>query len=161
TVYKQLKAGTQSLMQAHAPNGVYDPHKVIHFKVPNLTESITDGDLATRLAAAEALSDLNHQIQQPNGAQRAHDINASVRRMDEAIRKGDVDGTYRLLQQTKATEFFFDHTDPTGTEYDIHLTPEAQALFGITVQATSAKAYEVVTLLNTVAEYNTETGQVT
>lgn len=161
TVYNQLQAAAQSLLSAHTSEGVFDPDKKLNFVVPNLHQFLTSQDLEKRLVASKMLIDVNEQLRQSGGAQRVRDMTPALKMMVPTLQTGDMDTVWRLYDQVQATEFFFDHTDPAGTSYDIHLTPEAQALFNITVQPTSAKEYEVINVLNEAASYNALTGQVT
>jgi hypothetical protein len=78
-----------------------------------------------------------------------------------ALANDDMERVWRLYDQVQATEFFFDNSDPAGTSYDVHLTPDAQAMFNIQAEPNSAIAYEVINLLNETADYNAQTGRVT
>ena len=161
SIYNQVKAGAQSVLDAHTSQGVFDPDKTVDFVVPNLHQFLTSQDLDNRLASSEMLIELNEQLRQSGGAQRVRDMAPALKMMVPALQTGDKDTLWRLYDQVQATEFFFDHTDATGTSYDIHLTPEAQAMFNITVSPTSAKAYEVINVLNEAASYDALTGKVT
>jgi hypothetical protein len=161
TIYNQVKSGAQSMLEAHTSNGVFDPDHKIDFVVPNLYQSLTDADLEKRLVSSDMLNDLNQQLQRSDGRRRAHDMTGPLKMMQPALQSGDMDTVWRLYDQVKATEFFFDHTDPAGTSYDVHLTPAAQAMFNITVLPTSAKSVEVINIINETADFNAATGKVT
>lgn len=161
TVYEQVKAGAQSLLEAHTSSGVFDPDNVLDFVVPNLYQSLTDDDVEKQVISSDLLNDFNKQLQRSDGQQRAHDMNGPLRMLTPAMQSGDMDTAWRLYDQVKATEFFFDHTDPTGTSFNVHLTPDAAAMFNITIEPSSSRAYEVINLLNETADFNAATGKVT
>lgn len=163
TIYNQVRAGGQSMLETHTSNGVYDPDHVIDFVVPDLRESLSDADIEKRLVSADMMVDLNEALRRSDdrGRDLAYAMAGPLGLMTWSIDHNDADMMWRLWDQVKATEFFFDNNNPAGTSYDIHLTPEAQALYNITVQPNSAVAYEVITMLNSTADYNAATGKVT
>jgi hypothetical protein len=161
TVYNQVKAGAQSMLQEHTTQGVFDPDHALDVVVPNLSQSLTDPDLEKRLVASDMLVGFNEAYERGGGKERAAAMAGPLGLLAQALSNGDMDRVWRLYDQVQATEFFFDNTDPTGTSYDVHLTPEAQALFNIQAAPNSAVAYEVINLLNETADYNAATGQVT
>ncbi|MEZ4362403.1 MAG: hypothetical protein R3B48_19595 [Kofleriaceae bacterium] len=162
TIYNQVKAGTQSLLEAHTCKGVFDPDRTIDFVVPDLYQSLTDPSVEKRLMASERLIDFNEVLRQsPGASERAAALAGPIGLMALAMANDDMERAWRLYDQVEATEFFFDNDDPSGTSYDVHLTPEAQAMFNIQAQPNSAIAYEVINLLNETAEYDTLTGRVT
>src|ERR1051325_997221 len=95
--------------------GVFDPDKTVDFVVPNLHQFLTSQDLDNRLASSEMLIELNEQLRQSGGAQRVRDMAPALKMMVPALQTGDKDTLWRLYDQVQATEFFFDHTDATGT----------------------------------------------
>jgi hypothetical protein len=131
------------------------------FVVPNLYQSLTDADIDKQLIASQMMIELNQQLQKADGMTRALGISPALHLIGDALANGDMDRSLRLYDQVLATEFFFDNTNPSGTSYDVHLTPTAQALYNIQVQPNSAISYEVVNLLNETADFNAATGKFT
>jgi hypothetical protein len=162
TIYNQVKAGTQSLLDAHTCKGVFDPDHTLDVVVPDLYQSLTDDNIEKRLIASQRMIDFNEVIRQNPGApERAAMLAGPIGLIALALADDDMERAWRLYDQVEATEFFFDNTDPSGTSYDVHLTPEAQAMFNIQAEPNSAIAYEVINLLNETADYDTQTGRVT
>jgi DNA-binding transcriptional MerR regulator len=161
TVYNQVKAGAQSLLEAHTSKGVFDPGQTLDFVVPDLYESLTDADIEKRLVASEMQIEFNEAIRGERGKERAAAMAGPIGLLALALANDDMERVWRLYDQVQATEFFFDNSDPAGTSYDVHLTPDAQAMFNIQAEPNSAIAYEVINLLNETADYNAQTGRVT
>jgi hypothetical protein len=159
--YEQVKAGAEAMLEAHTSEGVFDPERTIDFAVPDLQRSLTDEDVEKRMVAAEMLHKINELMLRDDGVQRAKDVLPPIQQIVISMQNDAMDRVWRLYDVVAATEYFFDNDDPAGTSYDVHITPEASALFNIEVEPNSAVAYEVINLLNEVAEYNRETGRVT
>lgn len=161
TIYQQVKSSTQSLLDAQTSRGVFDPDRTLGVTVPDLYKFLTDDDIEKRLVAAEQLIKLNETIRRSDAKELVEATTGILGLMAWSMDNDDMDRVWRLYDQVEATEFFFDNDNPAGTSYDVHLTPEAQAMFNIDVQPNSAISYEVINLLNETADYNATTGKVT
>jgi DNA-binding transcriptional MerR regulator len=160
TIYNQVKSGTQAMLATHTSQGVFDPDRTIDFALPDLSQSLTDADVEKRIAASEMMIELNEAMRD-GGKAKAAVMAGPLGVLAAALSNDDMDRVWRLFDQVQASEFFFNNTNPAGTSYDIHVTPEAKALYNIDVQPNSAIAYEVINVLNTTADYNEQTGQIT
>jgi hypothetical protein len=159
--YEQVKAGSEAMLEAHTSEGVFDPNRTLDFAMPDLKQSLADADVEKRMVAADLLIEFNEAIERGPGALRAKAMAPPAALLVLALANDDMDRVWRLYDQVKASEFFFDADDPAGTSYDVHLTHDARALFNIEVEPNSAIAYEVINLLNETADYNASTGKVT
>ncbi len=164
TIFEELKALASALVDAHTQQGVFDPEGVVRV-VPNLYQHLTDEDLIKRMLAGERLIAFNELLRQgpdPTDVEQMEQyLEALAWRLGQ-MADGDWewDEVYHIYDQVLATEFFIENGDPTGTIYDVHLTDDAASMFDITVEPGSAVDYDVIVLLNEVAEYHRATGQV-
>jgi hypothetical protein len=160
TIYQQVKAAARSLLEAQSSKGIFDPDRTVHYS-PDLYKFLTDDNIDKRLLAAERLIALNETLRRGGAEGLVTATSGVLGFLAVCMQNDDWDRVWRLYDQVLATEFFFDNNDPAGTSYDVHLTPQAQAMFNVEVAPDSAVAYEVIAALNEVADYHAETGKVT
>ena len=158
TIYEEVKAFGRALLEEHTNGGVFDPDGVVQL-VPPLTQLLTDDDMEKRILAGERLVAFNEMLRREPNPQHRQAMEQYLTALADRLNDGDWDDVFRVYDQVLATEFFLDHDDPTGTTYDVRLTPDARSLFNIQIEPTSAVNYDVILLLNEVADYNRRTGQ--
>jgi len=159
--YQQIKSGAESVLKAQTTNGVFDPDHTVDVVVPDLSKFLTDADIEKQLAAEEMMIEMNETIRRSDAVPLIEATSGILGLLMAAADNDDKERMWRLYDQVQATTFFFDSDNPTGTSYDVHLSPVAQSLFHIDVQPTSAVNYGVINMLNEVADYNANTGVVT
>jgi len=159
TIYEEVKAGARAVLEAHTSSGVFDPDHVVPV-VPPLYSFLTDANLEKRLVAAERLIDFNETLRKGGTQGQVEATRRLLGLLARCMGNNDMDQVYRVYDQVEATKFFAEGGDPRGTRYDVHLSNDARTMFNLDVTPTSAAAYDVTVLLNEVADYHRQTGQI-
>jgi hypothetical protein len=161
TIYEQVKAVARAVLEANTTCGVFDPDHVVPFVPAELYQFLTDADLQKRQIAATRLIDFNERLRTSGARKLAEATSGLLGLLAVTMGKNDMDKVWRVYDQVEATEFFVEGGDPRGTRFDVQLTDQARTMFHIDVAPTSAAAYDVITVLNEVADYNAQTGKIT
>lgn len=160
TVYEQIKAAARALLEAHTNQGIFDPEARISITPPG-DRFLTDEDLEKKLMAADRMIRINEGLRGPGGQAYVDFVVPVFGLMLRLMEEDKMDEAFRAYDKLDSLEFFIEHDDPTGTRFDVHLNPNAQAMFQIDVEPTSSAAYDVTVLLNEVADYHQATGKIT
>lgn len=165
SVYEQVKTGVRAFLDAHTKSGVFDPENILEF-VPPLEKFLTDEDFEKRMVAADHMIRSNQAMRKTTGDEMY--MQFYLRTMQPLsnllyllMEEDKMDAVWRVYDRVESSEFFIETGDPVGTRYDVHLDETAQSMFQIDVEPTSAAAYDVIMLLNEVAEYHQATGKIT
>jgi hypothetical protein len=160
TIYEEVKAAARAVLETHTNSCVFDPDHVVQV-VPPLYQFLTDADLEKRLVAAERLIEFNELLRKRSpSVELIEAAGGLLGLLTRFMDNDDMDKVYRVYDQVEAMEFFAEGGDPRGTRYDVHLSNDARTMFDIDVAPTSAATYDVTVLLNKVADYNRQTGQI-
>lgn len=162
TIYEQVKAGARALLESQTTSGVFDPDAEFNSYVPHgLYQFLTDADIEKQILASESLISFNETLRKSDALPLVEATSPLLKLLSVVMGDDNMDASEHIYDQVLSSEFFVESTNPNGTRFDVHLTPEAKTMFSIDISADSAKAYDVIVTLNEVADYNKQTGKVT